>query len=418
MAISLFKRAGKSNGKKNGEAYHNGNTHLIELQKIVKTYKSAAGGFTALQGIDLEIDRGEFVGIIGKSGSGKSTLINMIAGIDRPTSGNVLVGDTAVHTLSENEMARWRGRNLGIVFQFFQLLPTLSVIENVMLPMDFCNAFPLRERKPRAMKLLEMVDMASHAYKLPSAISGGQQQRVAIARALANDPPVLIADEPTGNLDSKTADSVFKLFETLVAEGKTVVMVTHDSSLARRVTRTVIIADGEVVNEYLARALPSLTPQQMLEASRKAQAVTYQPGTTIIQQGEQGDRFYIITKGTAEVALKREGGTDVIAARMAPGQYFGEISLFRAARTAATVRAVPEAPVEVLALDRETFEGLLSESPAFHETMETVVSARLEHNPASSGTPNPTTTIAASASEGRRMGPKPELSISMTIAAN
>jgi putative ABC transport system ATP-binding protein len=224
-----------------------GNGHLIELRQVVKVYENAAGGFRALNGVDLSIGQGEFVGIIGRSGSGKSTLMNMITGIDRPTSGDVLVGDTAVHQLSENQMARWRGRNLGIVFQFFQLLPTLSVLENVTLPMDFCRTWPLRERRTRALALLDMVDMAEHAYKLPAALSGGQQQRVAIARALANNPPLVIADEPTGNLDSKTADAVFALFERLTAEGKTVVMVTHDIGLARRIPRTVVIADGEMV---------------------------------------------------------------------------------------------------------------------------------------------------------------------------
>jgi len=377
---SLFKKRKPAQRGQNGGLYHHGNNHLIELRNVVKTYKTAAGGFTALNNIDLEIDRGEFVGIIGKSGSGKSTLINMVAGIDRPTSGDVLVGDTAVHTLSENEMARWRGRNLGIVFQFFQLLPTLSVVENIMLPMDFCNTFPLRERKKRAIGLLEMVEMASHAYKLPSALSGGQQQRVAIARALANDPPIVIADEPTGNLDSKTADSVFHLFERLASEGKTIVMVTHDSSLAKRVTRTVIIADGEVVNEYVAQALPSLTPQQMLEASRKAQTLVFAPGAPIIQQGSVGEHFFIITKGVAEVALKREGGTDVIAARMTPGQYFGEISLFHNRRTAASVRADVNTPVEVLALDQESFHSLVADSPLFRDAIQNVSQARIEHN--------------------------------------
>jgi putative ABC transport system ATP-binding protein len=222
---------------------------LIQLRGVVKVYKTAAGGYTALKGIDLDICRGEFVGIIGRSGSGKSTLMNMITGIDRPTEGEVRVGETVVQRLTENQTARWRGRNLGIVFQFFQLLPNLSVAENVMLPMDFCKTFPLGERRARALQLLEMVDLADHANKLPAALSGGQQQRVAIARALANDPPVVIADEPTGNLDSKTADSTFSLFERLTAEGKTVVMVTHDSNLASRVGRTVLLVDGEVVNE-------------------------------------------------------------------------------------------------------------------------------------------------------------------------
>lgn len=380
MVLSIFKKKQQIHGQQNGNAYRNGNDHLIELRQVIKVYKSAAGGYTALKSIDLDIDRGEFVGIIGKSGSGKSTLINMITGIDRPTTGEVLIGDTAVHQLSENEMARWRGRNLGIVFQFFQLLPTLSVIENIMLPMDFCNTFPLRERKKRAMALLDLVDMSSQAYKLPSALSGGQQQRVAIARALANDPPIVIADEPTGNLDSKTADAVFLLFERLASEGKTIVMVTHDSSMARRVSRTVIIADGEVVNEYVARALHALTPQQMLEASRKARLITYPPGADIIHEGSQGEHFYIITKGTAEVALKRDGGTDVVAAHMNPGQYFGEISLFHNRRTQASVRAMHDAPVEVLAMDKTAFHSLLEESPAFRDTMASVSQARMEHN--------------------------------------
>ncbi len=238
--------------------YRHGNRHLIELRRVVKTYRSAAGTFTALKGIDLAVDHGEFVAVVGKSGSGKSTAINMLAGIDRPTSGEILVGDTAVHTLSEGQMAVWRGRNLGVIFQFFQLLPTLTIVENVMLPMDFCGTLPSRERRPRAMHLLEQMEMVEHAHKLPAAVSGGQQQRAAIARALANDPPILVADEPTGNLDSKTAASVFELFERLVDQGKTILMVTHDIDLAQRVSRTVTLADGEIVDEV--RRARSLAP--------------------------------------------------------------------------------------------------------------------------------------------------------------
>ena len=222
-----------------------------------------------------------------------------------------MVGDTAVHTLSENQMARWRGHNLGIVFQFFQLLPNLSVLDNVRLPMDFCGVIPFSDRRKRAMGLLDRVDMGEHAHKLPSALSGGQQQRVAIARALANDPPIVIADEPTGNLDFKTADAVFKLFESLTENGKTVVMVTHDSSLAQRVARTVLIADGEVVNIF-ARALPSLSPSLLLEISRKVREVNFAAGETIIRQDTLGDYFYIVAQGTAEVILKRPNGTDVV----------------------------------------------------------------------------------------------------------
>jgi putative ABC transport system ATP-binding protein len=229
--------------------YRHGNQHLIELHKLVKAYETAAGPFLALRDIELFVDRGEFVAVIGKSGSGKSTLINMITGIDKPTAGQVLIGDVAVHTLNENQIAEWRGRNVGVVFQFFQLLPTLTVAENVMLPMDFCGLYPGRQRRERALHLLDQVEMIEQADKLPTAISGGQQQRAAIARALANDPPIVVADEPTGNLDSKTAEAVFHLFESLIDEGKTILMVTHDEDLTRRATRTVIITDGRISSD-------------------------------------------------------------------------------------------------------------------------------------------------------------------------
>jgi len=320
------------------------------------------------------------VAVIGKSGSGKSTLINMITGIDRPSSGEVLVGDTAVHKLTEDGMAKWRGRNLGIVFQFFQLLPTLSVAENIMLPMDFCNLYSLKEREERAMTLLKMVELDDQAHKLPAALSGGQQQRVAIARALANDPPVVIADEPTGNLDSKMADAVFSLFEDLVSKGKTVVMVTHDSSLAKRASRTILLADGEVVNEYVAMALPSLTPQQMIKVSHSLELLTFQPGISILQEGSSSDKFYIISQGQVEVALKRPGSTDIVVARFLPGQYFGEIELTRGGKTVATIKAAPEMPVEVLALEREQFLELLSESEETKKTIDQIVQARLQEN--------------------------------------
>jgi putative ABC transport system ATP-binding protein len=236
------------NGNGNGQQPE----HLIDLRNVVKAYKTDAGEFLALKGVDLTIDSGEFIGIVGKSGSGKSTLINMLTGIDRPTSGEVHIAGTAIHNLNEGQMAKWRGRNQGVIFQFFQLLPTLTVIENVMLPMDFCNMYHPSERRDHALHLLELVDVADQANKLPTAISGGQQQRVAIARALANDPPMVMADEPTGNLDSRTAGQVFELFERLVDEGKTFLMVTHDDDLAKRVSRTIVIADGEIMSEQEA----------------------------------------------------------------------------------------------------------------------------------------------------------------------
>ena len=222
---------------------------LISLRRVVKTYESAAGTFTALKGIDFQVDAGRFVSIVGKSGSGKSTLINMVTGIDRPTAGQVLVNHTAVHTLNEEQIAVWRGHTVGVIFQFFQLLPTLTAVENVMLPMDYCGRVPPGERPARAMHLLEQVGMADYAHEVPSALSGGQQQSIAIARALANDPLILAADEPTGNLDSRTAESVLRLFEGLTDSGKTILMVTHDSELAERALKIVVLADGEIVDE-------------------------------------------------------------------------------------------------------------------------------------------------------------------------
>jgi len=223
------------------------NETIVELQQVVKKYQGKASAVTALKGIDLQIGAGEFVAVLGKSGAGKSTLVNMIAGIDRPTSGEIKVAGTAVHALGEDDRAAWRGRKVGVVLQFFQLLPTLTVLQNVMLPMDFAHRYSLREQKERAMHLLEQVDIAEHARKLPSAMSGGQQQRIAIARALANDPPVLLADEPTGSLDSTTANQVMDVFEELVSQGKTLLMVTHDKDMVKRAGRTILLADGEIV---------------------------------------------------------------------------------------------------------------------------------------------------------------------------
>lgn len=225
------------------------NKCLVELRQIEKIYHTDAGDFKALRGVDLQVNAGEFLAIIGKSGSGKSTILNMITGVDRPTAGEVIINGAAVHAMQENQLAVWRGRNIGIVFQFFQLLPTLSVLENIMLPMDFCHMYDPAERQERAMELLKMVEMTAQAKKLPTELSGGQQQRVAIVRALANDPPILVADEPTGNLDSKTADAIFNLFDDLVSRGKTILMVTHDSDIQSRVKRAITVADGEIVHQ-------------------------------------------------------------------------------------------------------------------------------------------------------------------------
>jgi putative ABC transport system ATP-binding protein len=219
---------------------------MISLNQVSKTYETPAGKFAALKNINLEIRPGEFVGVVGKSGSGKSTLLNMVAGIDRPSSGSIDVAGTAIHALSENKLAVWRGRNVGFVFQFFQLLPTLTAAENVMLPMDFCKTLPFRERRKRALALLEQVSVGVHADKLPATLSGGEQQRVAIARALANEPPLVLADEPTGNLDSVTASAILQLFREMANHGTTVVIATHEADIARIIDRRVEISDGEI----------------------------------------------------------------------------------------------------------------------------------------------------------------------------
>jgi len=223
---------------------------LINLHEIVKTYQTGAGGVTVLKDVDLRVGEGEFIGIVGPSGSGKSTLLNMITGIDRPTSGEIHVNGEKIHTLSENQLARWRGKHIGVIFQFFQLLPTLTIVENVMLPMDFCKVYKRHERKKKALQLLEQVGIADQAHKLPSTLSGGQQQRAAIARALANDPAIIVGDEPTGNLDTATANEVFALFERLVEQGKTMLIVTHDQSLSARMHRVLYLQDGRIDRDH------------------------------------------------------------------------------------------------------------------------------------------------------------------------
>jgi ABC-type lipoprotein export system ATPase subunit len=370
----------RNRNPKNKAVNSNGNHSLIELRNVVKNYKTAAGDFTALKGIDLDMQTGEFVSVIGKSGSGKSTLLNMITGIDRPSEGEVFVNGTAVHEMNENQMARWRGKNLGIVFQFFQLLPTISVIENIMLPMDFCNTYPVRQREKRAMELLELVGLAEHAYKLPTALSGGQQQRIAIARALANDPPIIIADEPTGNLDSRTADNIFQLFKDLVAQGKTIIIVTHDSGLAKRAERTALIADGEIVNEFVLKAMPTLPQELLLHATHIATQQSYEAGSMIITEGANADSFYIVSKGTVEVILPRPNQSDVTVLQLGPGKILGEMAFFHERKRRASVRASESGPVEVLVLGYDQLDGLLSQSEATREALQQMADRHEEEN--------------------------------------
>ena len=342
---------------------------MIDIRSVNKFYKTAVGDYRALTDVDLQIGAGEFVSIIGKSGSGKTTLLNMITGIDRPSDGEVWVNGTGVHTLNENRMARWRGKNLGVVFQFFQLLPMISVIENIMLPMDFCRMYTPAERRKRAMELLDLVELADHAHKLPTALSGGQQQRVAIARALANDPPVIIADEPTGNLDSKTAESVFALFNDLVEKGKTIIIVTHDSAMAKRTHRTALIADGEIVNEYVAKAMPTLTHTQLLQATKSARKMNFEAGAMILSEGTNADTFYVVAQGTVEVILPRLNQSDVVALQLGPGKVFGDMEFFHEKKHRASIRASESGAVEVLAIGYEKLSELLDQSEVTREAL-------------------------------------------------
>ncbi|MBE2221093.1 MAG: ATP-binding cassette domain-containing protein [Anaerolineae bacterium] len=352
--------------------------HLIELRDVVKAYQTPVGNFIALDGVTLTIDRGEFVAVVGKSGSGKSTMINMITGIDRPSSGEILVDGLPVHTLKEGPMAQWRGRNIGVIFQFFQLLPMLSILENVILPMDFCKVHDSKDREAIAMNLLEQVDMADQAHKLPSEVSGGQQQRAAIARALANDPPILVADEPTGNLDSRSAIAIFELFHNLVDSGKTILMVTHDNDLARRVGRTVTLADGSILNEHLTKVFPMLTHDLLLKATRQIQPQTYQPGNTIIQAGDLPDKFYLVTAGQADVLVPDGNGDQKVVAHLQTGQYFGEIAILNGSTRMATVKASGETAVNVVALEKDTFHNLVGSSPAMHQAVSRVADQRVK----------------------------------------
>jgi putative ABC transport system ATP-binding protein len=234
---------------------------VIDLHQVVKTYDAPAQPFTALRGVSLQVQPREFVAVVGKSGSGKTTLLNLLAGIDRPTSGTIAVAGTDLGALAESQLAEWRGRTIGLVFQFFQLLPTLTVAENVMLPMDFAKIIPAAERRARALALLERVGIRDQADKLPVTLSGGEQQRAAIARALANDPPILLADEPTGNLDSATGKSVLELFAGLNAEGRTIIVVTHERDLRRYISRQVTLVDGQVANSAQVEVDPLKSPE-------------------------------------------------------------------------------------------------------------------------------------------------------------
>ncbi len=350
---------------------------MIDLRRVVKIFKNAAGEFTVLKGVDLTFKRGEFVAIIGKSGSGKSTLLNMMTGIDHPTSGQVCVGGVDLYSMSESRRSLWRGKNMGIVFQFFQLLPMLTLQENVMLPMDYVGMYDVDERPARALELLRRVGLEKQAGKLPFAVSTGQQQLAALARALANDPPLLVADEPTGNLDTRTADVVIELFQHFAEQGKTVVMVTHDPSLTERTNRTVIISDGEVVDEAIALAFPLLSHRQLLALTRQTRAQTFSPGEWILNRDQHVENLYIICSGAAEVRVPNKKGREQVF-QLQMGEFFGEMELLRGGKALASVCAAAGAPLETLSIPHAALQEVLHDSPVTLEALRGMVQARVE----------------------------------------
>ena len=353
---------------------------IIEMRGVVKKFSNAAGEFTVLKGVDLQIDRGEFVSIVGKSGSGKSTLLNMITGIDHPSDGQVIVTHNDIYTgVTESQRSKWRGKNLGIVFQFFQLLPMLTLLENVMLPMDYVDMYDFDLRPVRALELLELVGLEKFANKLPVLVSTGQQQLAAIARAMACDPPLLIADEPTGNLDTRSSDTIIGLFEHFVQQGKTIVMVTHDPSLTSRTHRNIIISDGELIDETISRGLPQLRHRHMLEFTKLAERRVYQPHEAIISRDEKLNHFYVIRKGEVEVVLQKQRSKETVLSRLGANEFFGEAELLRGGRSIANVRA-GRAPVEVLAIPRGDYNRVMEESPVTMEAVGKVVQKRLQEH--------------------------------------
>ncbi|HLF88627.1 MAG TPA: ATP-binding cassette domain-containing protein [Anaerolineales bacterium] len=352
----------------------------IVLRSVDKVYENAAGKFVALKNIDMQLNYGQFISIVGKSGCGKSTLLNMITGIDHPTAGEVIVGNQHIYKMSESKRALWRGRNMGVVFQFFQLLPTLTLLENTMLPMDYCKIYPFNERPDRAMELLKMVGLEEQAHKLPGSVSSGQQQSAAIARALATDPSIILADEPTGNLDSKSADNILNIFERLAAQGKTILIVTHDTSITQRTEQTIILSDGEVIDQTVARALPFLSHPQMLAATHKARKQQFAPRDTILRQGESVEHFCMVVSGQVEIVVANEQSHEISLACLGSGQFFGEVELTQGGESIASVRAAARG-AEIALLPRETFFELIDDSPLtrrkIHEVAET---RRAEHN--------------------------------------
>lgn len=352
----------------------------IVLRDVHKVYENAAGKFVALKSVDMQLDYGQFISIVGKSGCGKSTLLNMITGIDHPTAGEVIIGNHHIYEMNKSERALWRGKNMGVVFQFFQLLPTLTLLENAMLPMDYCKVYPFNERSDRAMELLKLVGLEEQAHQLPAAVSSGQQQSAAIARALATDPSIILADEPTGNLDSRSADNILNIFESLAAQGKTVMIVTHDPSITQRTDQTIILSDGEIIDQTVSRALPYLSHPEMLAATKQAKKQQFSPRATILQQGESVEHLFMIISGAVEIVINNQQSDEMSLACLGPGQFFGEVELTQGGQSIASVRAASHG-AEVAILPKATFYELVDGSPLTRNAIQDVATTRLaEHN--------------------------------------
>ncbi len=351
----------------------------IMLRDVDKVYENAAGKFVALKSVNMQLNYGQFISIVGKSGCGKSTLLNMITGIDHPTAGEVIVGNERIYEMSRSARALWRGRHMGVVFQFFQLLPALTLLENTMLPMDYCKVYPFNKRRDRAMELLRMIGLEEQAHKLPAAVSSGQQQSTAIARALANDPAIILADEPTGNLDSRSADNILNLFEKLAAQGKTILIVTHDPSITQRTDQTIILSDGHIIDQTVARALPFLSHPQMLAATQQAKKQAFAPRAAILRQGEPVEYFFMVESGEVEIVIENPGSNEMRLARLGPGQFFGEVELTQGGASIASVRASSHG-TELALLPKEGFLKLIDSSPLTRNTLQEVAQTRMVEN--------------------------------------
>jgi len=351
----------------------------IVLRDIDKVYENAAGKFVALKSVNMQLNYGQFISIVGKSGCGKSTLLNMITGIDHPTAGEVIVGNEHIYEMNKSDRALWRGKHMGVVFQFFQLLPTLSLLENTMLPMDYCKVYPFNERPDRAMELLKMVGLEEQAHQLPTSVSSGQQQSAAIARALATDPDIILADEPTGNLDSRSAENVLNIFEQLATQGKTILIVTHDPSITRRTDQTVILSDGEIIDQAVALALPFLSHPDMLAATHQAEKQKFAPKDAILRQGESVEHFFMIVDGEVDIVVNNEQSYEMRLACLGQGQFFGEVELTQGGRSIASVRAAKRG-AEVALLPRDTFYKLIEGSPVTRNALQDVATSRLAEN--------------------------------------